>query len=68
MADEREVALSGCIRRETEKAYLFKLDDGGEPGVWIPKSVVTDMTEDWAIGESIDMFVKPWFAEKEGLG
>ena len=59
-----ETALSGKVLRESAKAYLF---DHGDGEVWIPKSVVTDMTEDWSIGETIDLFVATWFAEKEGL-
>lgn len=61
---DSEIGISGVYVRETEKAYCVK-HDGRD--LWIPKSVVTDITEDLVVGEAIDLFVKPWFAEKEGL-
>jgi hypothetical protein len=64
VSDDREVALSGEYVRESTKAYCIKIDGRD---LWVPKSVVTDITEDLVPGESIDVFVKPWFAEKEGL-
>lgn len=64
MSDDREVSLSVVYLRETAKAYCV-LHEGKER--WIPKSVVTDITEDLVAGEEIDLFVKPWFAEKENL-
>ena len=62
--DEREVAVSAVYLRETTKAYCV-LYEGKER--WIPKSVVTDITEELVAGEEIDLFVKPWFAEREDL-
>ena len=62
--DDSEVAVSAVYLRETAKAYCV-LYEGKER--WIPKSVVTDITEDPTPGEDIDLFVKPWFAEKEDL-
>jgi hypothetical protein len=59
-----EVGISGEYVRQSEKAYCLKIDGQDK---WIPKSVVTDITEDLVPGESVDVFVKPWFAEKEGL-
>jgi len=64
VTDEAEVSLSVVYLRATEKAYCV-LYEGEER--WIPKSVVTDITEDLVAGEEIDLFVKPWFAEKEDL-
>lgn len=64
MSDDREVGVSAVYLRQTEKAYCV-LYEGKER--WIPKSVVTDITEDLTPGEGIDLFVKPWFAEKEDL-
>jgi len=64
MSEYGEVSLSVVYLRETEKAYCV-LYEGRER--WVPKSVVTDITEDLVTGEDIDMFIKPWFAEKEDL-
>ena len=64
MGDESEVALSVIYLRETKRAYCV-LYEGHER--WVPKSVVTDITRDTVPGEEIDLFVKPWFAEKEDL-
>ena len=64
-----EVACSGVYVRETAKAYLIRVTDGRDNDPrWIPKSVVTDIT-DGALkeGDEVDFFVKPWFAEKEDL-
>jgi hypothetical protein len=64
MSDDREVSVSAVYLRETAKAYCVLIE--GEER-WIPKSVVTDITEGPIHGEHIDLFVKPWFAEKEDL-
>lgn len=49
---------------ETDLALLMELEDGEQ---WFPKSVITD-AEDIDVGDTeIEIEVKEWFAEKEGL-
>lgn len=49
----------------TEKAIRIYFD--GEP-LWIPKSVIAEEDlEDISVGEEVEINVKTWFAEKEGL-
>ena len=47
------------LKHETEKAYLFVID---EEEVWIPKSVCEEVDEELNIVE-----IQEWFAEQEGL-
>jgi len=55
----------GNGRALREKAVLVELESGGEH--WIPKSVLHDDSEVWKNGQSGDVVVKTWWAEKEGL-
>lgn len=53
------------VLRETDKAFLLRLDDGEE--VWIPRSQVAD-ADTVAEGDChCTVSVTEWFAEKEGL-
>ena len=62
-----EVSLSATYLRESEKAYCVRIKDENDAR-WIPKSVVTDITEgELSDGQDIDLFVKPWFAQRENL-
>jgi hypothetical protein len=62
----RPVSLGeGKALRETEKALLVSLESGEEK--WLPKSQIHDDSEVWEVGQSGDVVVKKWFAEKEGL-
>jgi hypothetical protein len=51
-------------KRETDKALLCVIE--GEEK-WIPKSCVHDDSEVFAEGDTGELAVKSWFAEKEGL-
>lgn len=54
------------VKRETEKAFLLRLEDGSE--VWVPRSQVSE-PDDYEEGdEDCTVSVTEWFAEKEGLG
>jgi hypothetical protein len=52
-----------CVK-ETERALLCIID-GNE--FWVPKSVVDDDSEVYAVGHEGKLVVHEWFAEKEGL-
>lgn len=53
------------ILRETEKAFLLKLESGLE--VWVPKSQISD-ADIYSEGDrDATVSVSEWFAEKENL-
>ena len=52
----------GEVIRETEKAILFRTDDGEE--YWIPKSQIHDNSEVWKAGDVGMIVVTEWFAKK----
>lgn len=53
------------IVRETEKAFLLRLESGEE--VWVPISQVAD-ADDYSEGDTdCTVSVSEWFARKEGL-
>lgn len=58
--------LTGTFIRSTAGAYCVRLDDEHRDR-WIPRSVVTDVTENLQMGDDIDIFVKQWWAIEEGL-
>lgn len=51
--------------RDTAKALLVEFEDGTEKG--IPKSVIDEDSEVYAVGTTGALVVKRWFAEKEEL-
>ena len=53
-----------CVH-ETEKAIFVEASVFDEP-VSIPKSVIHDESEVWKDGQTGDLVVKMWFAEKKG--
>lgn len=70
MRDNNDEACSlgkALVLVVTAKAVLVQLK-GSQ--TWIPKSVIhedSDVTEDADKGDEGELFVKEWFAEKEGL-
>lgn len=50
---------------ETPKAIRVRMDD---ELLWIPKSVIHE-SDSWVVegGEQIELNIKQWFANKEGL-
>lgn len=59
----------GEVIRDTGKALLVRLEDHDDRELWIPHSVVHDDSEvfDGERNKSGEVFVKSWWAEKEGL-
>ena len=61
----------GKVIAATEQALCFDLEEIGEDEVWIPRSVIEDddseVKSDAEEGAEGEVFVKTWFAEKEGL-
>jgi hypothetical protein len=53
------------VLAETDLALLFRLDD--DEAVWVPKSVITHADEIDVGDEDIEVEVKAWFAEREGM-
>lgn len=66
--------LTGRVIAATERSVLVMLKDAyGEPrDVWIPRSLIEDgeklvKADPFYDGGNIDIEVKSWFCEKEGL-
>lgn len=57
-----EIAVD--IKRITDKAVLA---NDGARDAWIPRSQITDYTDEIVVGESITIFVPQWLAEEKGL-
>ena len=53
-----------CVR-ETDAAILVELDSGDKK--WLPKSIIHDDSEVWKEGQTGELVVDRWFAEKEKL-
>lgn len=56
----------GTTMVERDKAICVYLDDA-EEDQWIPKSVIHEDSEVWKGGQSGEVVVKQWWADKEGL-
>ena len=63
------VAIEGEIMAVTEKAFLFKVHVGTEEiEEWIPKSQLSgDGWEDLEKGDTTELVIPLWLAEKKGL-
>lgn len=57
-----DVAL---VVRETEAAFLFRLDDDSE--YWIPKSQVSEADKYKEGDEDVSLSISEWVAEQKGL-
>ena len=66
MSESRWVHLDvDEVLRETEKAFLIRLESGEEH--WIPKSQISDV-DDYNVGDrNATVSVSSWFCEKEGI-
>jgi hypothetical protein len=60
MSDDEREKLSGSIKRETDKAILFSVDNG--PEIWIPRSVIPYMHKD-STGH-VELEVEQWWMDK----
>lgn len=58
----KQIEIAVQIRVETEKAYLVF---DGKTEAWIPKSQITDYSEDDGVIKTI--FISEWMAEQKGL-
>jgi hypothetical protein len=58
------ISKAECIR-VTDKAILVEAEEFDEP-IWIPQSQVHEDSEVWQKGQTGDLIVTDWFAEKQG--
>jgi hypothetical protein len=65
MDEKAELGL-GRGEKETEKALLVILEETGDE-VWVPKSQIHDDSEVFKEGQSGEVVVSAWWAEKKGL-
>lgn len=54
------------VKAETEKALLIEAEEFDDD-TWIPQSQVHDDSEIWKEGQTSDLVIKDWIAEKLGL-
>lgn len=58
----------GRITRESERAFFVEFDDAiPRASLWVPKSVLHDDSEIFAIEDEGVLVVKRWYAEKNEL-
>jgi hypothetical protein len=62
VSKSREVEIACEVRAETAKAYLIY---DGKIEVWVPKSQVTDYSEEK--GKITSIFLSEWLATEKGL-
>ncbi len=55
-----------CIGESSKALQLQPLHDPKAPRFWVPKSVIDDDSEVFALGHAGTLVVADWFAEKEG--
>ena len=66
MGDDTETVEGCSVQAETTKAILVRLPTGGD--VWVPKSQIHDDSEVWKTGQTGDLVVSRWYAERNGIG
>lgn len=54
------------IKAETEKAILIESEEFDED-TWIPQSQIDDDSEIWKKGQTGNLIISDWIAEKLGL-
>ena len=59
----KEVEIEGEVKRETDAAVLFY---NGKTEAWVPKSQITDQSED-DDGNIESIFLPEWLALEKGL-
>lgn len=66
--DDPYVAIGCTIKGVTAKAVKIDPDSGEQ--LWVPRSVIHGAEErllDGSVGDPMELRVRRWFAEKEGL-
>ena len=58
------VHIEGKILKETDAAFLIKVDEGEEH--WIPKSQISD-PDDYKEGDIGTISITEWIAEQKGI-
>lgn len=66
MSDGISLGKARCTR-STDKAIMVWLDSEPRGARWIPQSCVHDDSEVYEAGQTGNMVVHEWWAEKEGL-
>jgi hypothetical protein len=57
------------ILRKTDRAILVQFEGVGGRELWIPQSAVHADSEVWKnVGDTGELIVEQWLAEREGLG
>ena len=70
MSDEY-VTVTATMRKRTAKAVLLDIGDGVSRGAWVPRSCLHFMSDkavdDAALDDELELRVREWIAEREGL-
>jgi len=61
------VIIEGIVKKPTDLEVLIWRDGKESKQIWIPRSVISDGDHDFEAGEEVEIEVKTWFAEREGL-
>lgn len=70
MSDEY-VTVTAMMRKRTAKAVLLDVGDGVSRGAWVPRSCLHFMSDKAvdaaALDDELELRVREWIAEREGL-
>lgn len=57
--------IAVTIKRETDKALL--VEHGAGPDAWVPKSQILDYSDDYRIGDTIEIELPEWLALEKDM-
>lgn len=60
-----QVWVSVVIKAETDKALM--VDAGFDKDHWVPKSQILDYSDDYKLGDTIEIELPEWLAEDKGM-
>ena len=60
-----QIWLGVTIKDATVKALL--VEHGAGPDVWVPKSQILDYSDDYRLGDTIEIELPEWLALEKGM-
>ncbi len=60
-----QVWITTTIKHETDMALL--VEHGAGPDAWVPKSQILDYSDDYKIGDTIEIELPEWLALKNDM-
>lgn len=60
-----QIWIAVTVKTETIKALL--VEHGMGPDVWVPKSQILDYSDDYRVGDTIEIELPQWLASEKGM-